>query len=290
MPYWIMQNLLLSEGDHVTVQNVTLPLANFVKFRPRSVDFINLSNPKTVLENTLRNFSCLTVDDQICINYNGKNYFIDVTEVKPSPAACIIEADVNVDFEPPVGYVDPAEQAKAAVAAAASAAAESGAGTGGGSIAGSPALGSAAAPDGSWGFPGGKGLRAGHVDVCALRGRIGFQFQCGGCRSRRRRGRRGIGAGRLVGGSRTCTRGPAAAAGAGGCTVCALSGAGQRVDGKGAGVVADSASSSSTAAASSSASSSSSAAASDLPIRKLGSKWKTKQKDVFEGLGKSLKD
>jgi hypothetical protein len=27
--------------------------------------------------------------------------------VKPQDAACIIEADVNVDFDPPVGYKEP---------------------------------------------------------------------------------------------------------------------------------------------------------------------------------------
>jgi hypothetical protein len=30
-----------------------------------------------------------------------------VKEVKPKDAACIIEADVNVDFDAPVGYVEP---------------------------------------------------------------------------------------------------------------------------------------------------------------------------------------
>jgi len=126
IPHWIMQNLLLEESEIVTVSNVTLPLANFVKFRPRSVDFLDISNPKAVLESSLRNFSCLTKDDQICLPYNGKNYFIDIVELKPANAVSIVEADVNVDFEPPVGYVEPdykkqAAEAKAAAPAAASA-------------------------------------------------------------------------------------------------------------------------------------------------------------------------
>jgi ubiquitin fusion degradation protein 1 len=107
LPYWIMQNLLLAEGDIILVSNVTLPVCNFVKFRPRSVDFLEISNPKAVLESCLRNFSCLTKDDQIRLPYNGKNYFIDIVELKPANAVSIVEADVNVDFEPPVGYVEP---------------------------------------------------------------------------------------------------------------------------------------------------------------------------------------
>ena len=112
VPYWIMQNLLLHEGEILVVRNVSLALASFVKFRPRSVDFLEISNPKAVLESTLRNFSCLTKDDQICLKYNNKNYFLDVVELKPvtqEDAVSIVEADVNVDFEPPVGYVDPKE-------------------------------------------------------------------------------------------------------------------------------------------------------------------------------------
>ena len=99
-----MQNLLLPEGGYVDVLNVTLPLASFVKFRPRSVDFLDISNPKAVLETTLRSFSCLTQDDQISIRYNGRNYYLDVVELKPGAACSIIEADVSVDFCPPVGY------------------------------------------------------------------------------------------------------------------------------------------------------------------------------------------
>lgn len=110
VPYWIMQNLLLEENELVTVRNVSLSLATFVKFRPQSVDFLEISNPKVVLETALRNFSCLTKEDQIRLHYNGKHYFIDVVELKPitqENAVSIVEADVNVDFEPPVGYVDP---------------------------------------------------------------------------------------------------------------------------------------------------------------------------------------
>jgi ubiquitin fusion degradation protein 1 len=126
VPYWIMQNLLLEENELLTVRNVSLQLASFVKFRPLSVDFLEISNPKAVLESTLRNFSCLTKDDQICLSYNKKNYFIEIVELKPvtpENAVSIVEADVNVDFEPPVGYVDPSIKKKQDDEAAAKAAA-----------------------------------------------------------------------------------------------------------------------------------------------------------------------
>ena len=113
VPYWIMEKLLLEENQLLKVRNVSLPLAKFIKLRPQSVDFLEISNPKAVLETALRNFSCLTKDDQIRLEYAEKTYVIDIVEILPlSPenAVSIVEADVHVDFEPPIGYVDPAKK------------------------------------------------------------------------------------------------------------------------------------------------------------------------------------
>ena len=56
----MMQNLLLEEGDVVSLRNATLPKGTYVKLQPHSTDFIDISNPRAVLETTLRNFSCLS--------------------------------------------------------------------------------------------------------------------------------------------------------------------------------------------------------------------------------------
>ncbi|CAI5721592.1 unnamed protein product [Peronospora effusa] len=117
MPYWMMQNLFVTEGGILNIQNVSLPKATFVKLRPQSQDFLDISNPRAVLEGSLRTFSCMTVGDTICLKYNNKNYMLDVREVKPAPAACIIETDCEVDFEPPPDYNPPALAAAAALAA-----------------------------------------------------------------------------------------------------------------------------------------------------------------------------
>ena len=46
-------------------------------------DFLDISNPKAVLETTLRGYSCLTKGDCICLHYNNKRYYIDIIEAKP---------------------------------------------------------------------------------------------------------------------------------------------------------------------------------------------------------------
>lgn len=107
LPYWMMSNLMLPEGGLIQVKNVSLPKASFVKFQPQHVDFLDINNPRAVLEFTMRRFSCVTKGDQLCIPYNSKKYYLEVKEVKPADAACIIECDCKVDFDAPVGYVEP---------------------------------------------------------------------------------------------------------------------------------------------------------------------------------------
>jgi len=95
VPFWMMQNLMLEEGGLLSVKSASLPKATFVKFKPQSSDFLDISNPRAVLEKQLRTFSCVTVGDQICLPYNNKRFYLEVQEVKPKEAACIIECDCN---------------------------------------------------------------------------------------------------------------------------------------------------------------------------------------------------
>lgn len=130
----MMQNLLLDEGDFLSIESASLPVATFSKFQPQSVDFLDISNPKAVLENALRNFACLTtgfvlqhsinlalvvlqssshVSDMVAITYNDRVYELKVLETKPGNAVSIIECDMNVEFAPPVGYTEPQRPQKA---------------------------------------------------------------------------------------------------------------------------------------------------------------------------------
>lgn len=107
IPFWMMQNLLIEEGALLNITNVSLPKATFVKLQPQHVDFLEITNPRAVLEHALRNYSCVTKGDVVCLPYNGKNYHFELKEVEPQDAACIIETDCNVDFDAPVGYKEP---------------------------------------------------------------------------------------------------------------------------------------------------------------------------------------
>ncbi|CAG5124694.1 unnamed protein product [Candidula unifasciata] len=114
IPYWMMRNLCVDEGDFIQIDNVSLPVATYAKFQPQSVDFLDITNPKAVLENALRNFACLTQGDVVAIKYNDKEYELCVLESKPGKAVSIIECDMRVDFAPPVGYKEPGRITKPA--------------------------------------------------------------------------------------------------------------------------------------------------------------------------------
>lgn len=115
LPYWMMENMLLREGDIVNIKNASLSKGTFVKLQPHTKDFLDVSNPKAILETTLRSYSCLTTGDTIMVAYNNKKFYIDIVETKPSSAISIIETDCEVDFAPPLDYQEPEKPSKASI-------------------------------------------------------------------------------------------------------------------------------------------------------------------------------
>ncbi|CAN1231254.1 Ubiquitin recognition factor in ER-associated degradation protein 1 [Linum grandiflorum] len=107
LPYWMMENMLLEEGDLVQMRNASLEKGTYVKLQPHSKDFLDVANPKAILETSLRNYSCLTTGDTIMVAYNNKKFYINIVEAKPSSAVSIVETDCEVDFAPPLDYKEP---------------------------------------------------------------------------------------------------------------------------------------------------------------------------------------
>lgn len=108
----MMRNLLLDKGKLLQVESASLPVATYPKFQSQSSDFSDITNPKAVLENALRVLACLTVGDIVAINSNKKVYEFLIQEVKPGRAVFIIECDMQVEFAPPVGFVEPEREPK----------------------------------------------------------------------------------------------------------------------------------------------------------------------------------
>ncbi|KAG6898343.1 hypothetical protein C0992_009018 [Termitomyces sp. T32_za158] len=108
LPYWMMRTLRLNEGDPIRITGTELPKGKLVKLQAQSVHFLEISDHKAVLEQALRNFSCLTQGDIIEICYNSIVFGILVMETTPGGAGIsVLDTDLEVDFAAPVGYVEP---------------------------------------------------------------------------------------------------------------------------------------------------------------------------------------
>ncbi|KAF9246176.1 UFD1-domain-containing protein [Melanogaster broomeanus] len=95
LPYWMMKTLRLQEGDPIRITGSELPKGKFVKLQAQTA------------RTALRNFSALTQGDIIEIYYNTMILRLSRAGI------CILDTDLEVDFAPPVGYVEP-ERPKAA--------------------------------------------------------------------------------------------------------------------------------------------------------------------------------
>lgn len=105
-----MKTLSLDAGDLLQIKSTDLPPGQFVKLQPQSPSFLDISDPRAVLENAFRNFSCLTKGDVFTFAYNDQTYDIAVLEIKPDTeqhAVVTMETDLEVDFATPVGYEEP---------------------------------------------------------------------------------------------------------------------------------------------------------------------------------------
>jgi ubiquitin fusion degradation protein 1 len=104
----MMRTLGLSEGDPIRLRGKTLPKGKLVKIEPQTVDFLEIADPKAVLEAALSNFSTLTKGDIIEFSYNCLTFEILILEIQPdAEGISIIDTDLEVDFAPPKGYVEP---------------------------------------------------------------------------------------------------------------------------------------------------------------------------------------
>lgn len=106
----MMETLGMDVGDMIQIRTTSLELAKMVKLQPQSTNFLEISDPKAVLERAFRNFATLTKGDVFNFEYNDTVYDVAVLDVKPETdkmGVSMIETDVSVEFAPPVGYVEP---------------------------------------------------------------------------------------------------------------------------------------------------------------------------------------
>ncbi|SBT33870.1 ubiquitin fusion degradation protein 1, putative (UFD1) [Plasmodium ovale wallikeri] len=103
LPTWVMKSLQLKCFDIVRLKFVKLDTATSVVLQPHHKKFFNLTEPKKILEEKLRYYSCITKNSTIRIRHNNVDYHFDVVRIdsekkKNVEVASIQDTDVIFDF------------------------------------------------------------------------------------------------------------------------------------------------------------------------------------------------
>ena len=113
VPYHIMDNIGIREGKQVEIEKICPVQGTYMKLRPHKTEFINLSNPKAVLERIMsRDYPVVSQGQTIELYYEDMNckYLIDIVETNPAEIISIVNSDINIDFDQPLDYVEPPPQ------------------------------------------------------------------------------------------------------------------------------------------------------------------------------------
>lgn len=111
LPSWLLESMHLQDGDQVRVRCVSLPLIDFVRIQPHTCGFYTAvresgGDAKSLLTRSLQRLTALTEDTPVPIEVAGRDYMVQVEELRPAGAVRIIDTDVEnyfafeVDFDP----------------------------------------------------------------------------------------------------------------------------------------------------------------------------------------------
>ena len=103
IPYHVMSNISVKEGDSIEIQLIQPPKGDFIKFRFHTSDFPNLPNSKEILEKIISSdYPVITQGNTISLSHLNEVHLIDVIETKPSEVIKILNTNINVDFDTPL--------------------------------------------------------------------------------------------------------------------------------------------------------------------------------------------
>lgn len=100
LPAWMLEYLDLSVGSRVLIKLRSLPKGTWTKLRPLSPDYNDIRYYRAALEAHLRaHYNTLTAGQTLTCRYGSKLYPFLVVDLKPEPAVCITDTDLEVDLE-----------------------------------------------------------------------------------------------------------------------------------------------------------------------------------------------
>lgn len=110
LPWHLFRILDLKEGERIDVKMLEedITTATEITLKPHSYKFVELPNPKEILETLIsKNYPIITLHDILKIKHEGEEFYISVTKLEPHSVVKMLNCDVNLIFEPAVDYVSP---------------------------------------------------------------------------------------------------------------------------------------------------------------------------------------
>ncbi|KAG0169613.1 hypothetical protein DFQ28_010246 [Apophysomyces sp. BC1034] len=101
LPQWMLDGLDLANGDRILIQRKDLPKGTWTRLRPLSQDYSEIADYRAALESHLRShYNTLTSGQMLTCRYGSRDYSFLVVDLKPAPAVCVTDTDLEVDIEP----------------------------------------------------------------------------------------------------------------------------------------------------------------------------------------------
>lgn len=101
---------LLEYDNQIEIEiiNYDLPKAESIILKPFTSNFLSIENPKVYLEAHLKKHYTVLFKNQIISTIYGNTFInIEILDTQPENQVCILETDINVDFEAPYDYIEP---------------------------------------------------------------------------------------------------------------------------------------------------------------------------------------
>lgn len=99
IPTWLMENLQIESGSFVYVRAVELEKGTYACLQPTSEEFLDIDQPKEVLESILRAYPAMQSGQLMQIQYENVQYRFNVLETQPAKAIQLLNTDLEVDFD-----------------------------------------------------------------------------------------------------------------------------------------------------------------------------------------------
>lgn len=108
IPYQVMNEISVQEGATVKIELFCPPCGTHVKFRFHKSKYLEMEDPKSVLERIMSSdYPVITQGQTIVLNDMNTLYYVDVVETQPTEVIQIINTNLNVDFDQPLDYKEP---------------------------------------------------------------------------------------------------------------------------------------------------------------------------------------